>query len=45
MSMTHYKLENQDVNVLMVLQISEFVRPEGAVHMEQILHNVITGES
>jgi hypothetical protein len=29
MSMTCYKLENQDIRVLMVLHISEFVEPEG----------------
>jgi hypothetical protein len=45
MSMTCYKLENQDIRVLMALHISEFVEFEGAVHIQQIRHNILTVES
>lgn len=45
MSMTRYKLENQYIRVLMVLHISDFVEPDGAVHIQQIRHNLLSLES
>jgi hypothetical protein len=44
-SMTRYKLENQDIRVLMVLRISEFVEPEGVVHIQQIRNSLLSLES
>ena len=45
MSMTRYKLENQDIRVLTVLHISEFMEPEGAVHIQQTRHSLLSVES
>jgi len=45
MPMTRYKLGNQDIRLLMVLHISEFVEPEEAVHIQQIRHNLLSVES
>jgi hypothetical protein len=45
MSMTRYKLENQNIRVLTVLHFSEFVEPEGAVHIQQIRRILLSVES
>lgn len=43
--MTRCKLGNQDIRLLMVLHISEFVEPKETVHIQQIGHNVSSVES
>jgi hypothetical protein len=45
MSMTRYKLENQDIRLLIVLHISELVEPEETVQIQQIRHSLLSVES